>query len=335
MSEGVLPATAGRSAQRAAVAKLGRARAQGVAGGRFGGGRWSAWPWLALLPSLALLAVFGLVPFVWAFTTSFYRYEVGGESEWVGLDNYVEYLTADPTLLASVGHMLFFTAVGLAASLTVPLVAAKLIFEVTRLHRGPAGERLAHGYRVLFLIPIVVPGVAVQMIWSGGVYADDGLLDSLFSPLGIEAGGLLVRPATAMLAVAMVGFPFAQGINVLIFYAGFAEIPESVHEAATLDGASGVRKFLSVDVPMLLSQVKLLAILAMIAGIQGFEGVFIMTRGGPGFETMVPGLWMYYNAFSFQRMGYACAIGVMLFLLVLAVTFANTKLLRSSQDLQR
>jgi len=75
-------------------------------------------------------------------------------------------------------------------------------------------------------------------------------------------------------------------------------------------------------------------ILTVIAGVQGFEHIFILTEGGPGFKSMVPGLWMYYNAFSFQRMGYACAIGVVLFAVILSLTILNVKYLKTSESLQ-
>jgi raffinose/stachyose/melibiose transport system permease protein len=101
-----------------------------------------------------------------------------------------------------------------------------------------------------------------------------------------------------------------------------------------LDGARGLRKFVRIDVPLVMSQIKLLTILTVIGTVQGFEGMFILTKGGPGFNTMVPGLWMYMNAFSFQRMGYACAIGVILFLLILGLTILNMKYFRSSEDLR-
>jgi len=134
--------------------------------------------------------------------------------------------------------------------------------------------------------------------------------------------------------VMFMGFPFAGGINILIYYAGLAGISESVHEAAELDGAKGLYKFLKVDVPLVMSQIKLLTILTVIGTVQSFETLFIMTKGGPGFRTMVPGLWMYMNAFSFQRMGYACAIGVILFLLILGLTVLNLRYFRSSEDLR-
>ena len=89
-----------------------------------------------------------------------------------------------------------------------------------------------------------------------------------------------------------------------------------------------------VDIPMIMSQLKLIVILTIIGGVQGFTNIFILTRGGPGFKTMVPGLWMYFNAFSFQRMGYACAIGVILFVIIFGLTLINIKYFRSSEEIQ-
>jgi raffinose/stachyose/melibiose transport system permease protein len=250
-----------------------------------------------LLPTFGLLAVFSLVPFLWAFATSFYDYEVGGGSTFVGVANYVEYLS-DPTLFTSFANLVYL-------------------------------------YRVLFLIPVVVPGVAGLMIWQNMIYGDGGLLNELLRLVGREdlTRGWLTDPQTVLWAVVFIGFPFAGGINILIYFAGLAGIPDSVHEAAELDGARGVGKFLKIDVPLVQSQIKLLTILTVIGTVQGFEGMFILTKGGPGFNTMVPGLWMYMNAFSFQRMGYACAIGVILFLLILGLTMLNMRYFRSSEAL--
>ena len=94
-----------------------------------------------------------------------------------------------------------------------------------------------------------------------------------------------------------------------------------------------MKKFLLIDVPLVMSQIKLLVMLTIIGGIQAFEGVYVLTMGGIGFKSMVPGLWMYYNAFFFQRMGYACAIGVMLFGLILILTILNLRYFRSSEEM--
>ncbi len=284
--------------------------------------------YVLLSPTFILLAVFCFVPFVWAFTTSFYDYEIGGDSAFIGLANYGEYLQ-DPTFWSSFWNLLFLTVFSVVVGVVFPFGVAKLIFSLS-------SERARYVYRTIFLVPIVVPGVAVLMIWGGLVYGDNGLVNEVLRLAGLKGMtyGWLSDPDTVLWAVAFIGFPFASGINILIYYAGLASIPESVHEAAELDGASGLRKFFAIDVPLVLSQVKLLVILTVIGVVQGFQGMFILTRGGPGFRSMVPGLWMYFNAFSFQRMGYACAIGVVLFLIILVLTVLNLRYFKSSEDMQ-
>lgn len=282
-----------------------------------------------LLVPLVLLVLFIYLPVVWAFIASLFEFEIGGERRFVGLANYVEFLTRDSVTWPSFGHMAFLTAFAVAVRLSVPLIVAKLI------HSLPF-EQPRYVYRILFLVPIVVPGVAIQLIWGGMIYNDIGLLNETLRALGLESWtrGWLSNPATALVAVAFVGFPFVGGFEVLIYYAGLSGIPESVNEAARLEGCTGARKFFLIDIPLVLSQLKLILILTLIGGIQGFESLFILTRGGPGFETTVPGLWMYLNAFSFQRMGYACAIGVCLFLLIFGLTILNMRYFKSTEELE-
>lgn len=280
-----------------------------------------------ITPTFILLGVFSLVPFVWAFWTSFFDYEVGGDRQFVGLSNYGEYLL-DPTLGQSFLNMAILTVIGVFIVISVPLFIAKLIFSLSN-------EKWRYLYRVLFLIPIVVPGIAGTLIWRGLIYGETGLVNETLKLVGLGeyAKGWLSDPSGALWAVAAIGFPFAGGINILIYYAGLASIPESVHDAASLDGATGLRKFFKMEMPLVLSQIKLLVILTVIGHVQAFESMFVLTRGGPGFKTMLPGLWMYMNAFTFQRMGYACAIGVILFILILGLTILNMKYFRSSESL--
>jgi raffinose/stachyose/melibiose transport system permease protein len=280
-----------------------------------------------ILPSMVLLAVFSLLPFLWAFWTSFFDYEVGGDTRFVGLANYGEYLT-DPTFLPSFANMAMLTLFHIGIVMIFPLFVARMIF-------GLSSERARYLYRLLFLIPIVVPGIAGTLIWRGMIYNDHGLVNETLRAFGMGglARGWLSDPRAAIWAVAAIGFPFAGGVNMLIYYAGLSGIPESVQDAAQLDGASGLRKFFRVEYPLLMSQVKLLVILTIMGGVQGFEGMLALTKGGPGFKTMLPGLWMYLNAFSFQRMGYACAIGVILFLLIMALTVLNLRYFKSAEEL--
>jgi len=282
-----------------------------------------------ILPAMVLLLLFVYAPVVWAVVSSFYQFEIGGAQTFVGLANYAEYLTSDPTCWPSMGVMLLLTLFAVLIRLTAPLIVAKLIYSLPR-------ERSRYIYRIIFLVPIVVPGVAVQLIWGGMIYSEHGMLNELLSSVGLAhwTHGWLSDPRTVLGAIVMMGFPFVGGFDVLIYYAGLSGIPDSVTEAAKLDGCVGVRKFFLIDIPMILSQLKLILILTIIGGLQGFEALFVLTKGGPGFKTMVPGLWMYFNAFSFQRMGYACAIGVILFLMIFGLTLLNIKYFKSSEELQ-
>ncbi|HOF38510.1 MAG TPA: sugar ABC transporter permease [Candidatus Hydrogenedentes bacterium] len=282
-----------------------------------------------LAVQMTLLVVFVYVPVFWAFSKSFFQFEVGSESHFVGFANYTELLFRDPTTLPSLLHMLFLTAFAVCVRLTIPLVVAKLIHSLSR-------EKSRYLFRILFLVPVVVPGVAVQLIWFGMIYNDRGMANELLRAVGLEhwVRGWLSDPSTALVAVAFVGFPWVGGFEVLIYYAGLSSIPESVTEAALLEGCTGIQKFFRIDIPMVMSQLKLILILTIIGGVQSFESLFILTKGGPGFKTMVPGLWMYFNAFSFQRMGYACAIGVCLFFIIFGLTVLNMRYFRSTTELE-
>lgn len=283
---------------------------------------------LLLIP-LALLGVFVYAPFFWAFTGSLYEFEVGAPARFVGMNNFTEIFSRDPIIWPAFSNMLFLTVFMLCVRLTIPLIVAKLIFSLP-------GERSRYLYRIIFLVPIVVPAVAVQLVWRDIVYADHGLVNKLLETAGLEhlIRGWISNPRTALTACVMVGFPFAGGIEILIYYAGLSGIPQSVNEAAKLEGCVGLRKFFYIDIPMVMSQIKLMLVLTIIAGVQTYENLFILTRGGPGFTTTVPALWMYYNAFSFQRMGYACAIGVCLFLVVFTLTALNMRYVRSTEELE-
>lgn len=278
---------------------------------------------------LIMLTIFVYLPVIWAFCGSMYRFEVGGESVFVGLQNYKEFLFDDPTTLPSFINMFLLTAFGVCIQLTVPLIVAKLIYSLS-------SERSRYIYRIIYLVPIVVPGVAVQLLWAGVVYGDRGMLNEILRVFGLETWthGWLSDPGTALIALACTGFPWVGGFQVLIYYAGLSGIPESVNEAALLEGCVGMKKFFLIDIPMVMSQLKLILILTIIGGVQGFEGIFIMTRGGPGFKTTVPGLMMYLNAFSFQRMGTACAIGVVLFAIIFSLTFLNMRYFKTTEQLE-
>jgi raffinose/stachyose/melibiose transport system permease protein len=130
----------------------------------------------------------------------------------------------------------------------------------------------------------------------------------------------------------LVGFPWIAGINFLIYLAGLQGIPTEVMDAAAVDGATGFRRFWLIDLRLIMGQIKLLVILSVVFSLQSFVLILIMTNGGPGYASMVPGLLMYKAAFQDGRFGYACAIGTVLFVVIFALTYINMRYIRSETD---
>lgn len=284
--------------------------------------------YLFLTPSFVLLILFSYYPIASAITHSFTEWKGSGDSTFIGLANFRE-LFKDDILRDSVGNMVKLLLGGIVISLTVPLAVAELIFSL----RSPRAQYL---YRVLFVVPMVVPGVVVLLIW-GFIYDNNlGLLNQALDVLGL--GGLkhawLGEPGLALYALLFIGFPWVGGFGLLVYYAGLQNIPQDVFDSCRIDGATGLARFRFIDLPLLMGQVKLLVVLGVIGGLQGFQTQLLLSNGGPAYATMVPGMHMYQNAMSFDRMGYACAIGVVLFLVILLLTYINMRYLRSSMEYQ-
>ncbi|MBN1541636.1 sugar ABC transporter permease [candidate division KSB1 bacterium] len=298
---------------------------------KYGGKTVSRWNRVAplyglILPTFVLLLVFNYYPAFLAFFRSLYEWDVGGKAVFVGLGNFYE-LFADPIFRKSainIGKLVLFIMV---VNLTVPLLVAELIFMIR-------SERVNYALRVLFALPMLIPPIVIWVLWKF-IYSDAGILTVLLETLGKPEWiyGWLSHPKTALAAVAFTGFPFAVGFNILVYYTGLTQIPRSILESAHLDGAGPWQVFRHIHLPLLRGSIKLLSVLTLIAVLQGFESVYVLTGdGGPGYETIVPGLYMFFNGFTYNRMGYACAIGVVLFTVMLLFTLVNQRLLRCDTD---
>jgi raffinose/stachyose/melibiose transport system permease protein len=223
--------------------------------------------------------------------------------------------------------MVILTVAAVLIALTLPLLAAALIFHLRNL-------RFAYFYRVLLVVPLVVPGLVVLMIWKFMYSPNIGLINQFLDLVGLQTWA---RPwlgdfNLALYAVIFIGFPWVAGISTLIYLAGFQAIPAELLDSAAVDGASTFQRFRSVEIPLVMSQIKLIVILTVIGAIQNYTTILVMTNGGPGTTTMVPGLYLYRNAMTYNKMGYACALGTMLFALTLVLTYLNIRYVKSSVE---
>lgn len=190
--------------------------------------------------------------------------------------------------------------------------------------------------RTLFVVPIVLPAVVEILVWNNIYDPAIGLLNESLKLLGLEEWTRVWYgdPNVALSSVLFIGVPWVNAFALLIFYGGLISISDEIIDSSKVDGANTFRRFWSIDLPLLMGQVKLLLILNFINAVQTFELVFLTTGGGPGAATYVPALELYYMAMRMDRMGVASAIGMILFVIILLGTILNMRFVRSSTEFQ-
>ncbi|MEO3876238.1 sugar ABC transporter permease [Nonomuraea sp. B12E4] len=267
--------------------------------------------WLFIIPALAFYAVFVLRPVALTFQYSLYEWDGIGPSTWAGVANYGKVFT-DPDLFDSLINafelIVFFSAIPVVLGLAI---AATI--------RRVAESRLALVARTVLFLPQVIPLVAAGIAWSW-LLASTGVINQLLSLIGL---GRVTRAwlgdfATALPAVGMIGAWVLLGLCTLLLLAGMSKIDPALYEAARLDGAGPWREFVSITVPSLRQEIAVCVTVTVIAALASFDIIYISTQGGPGNTTMVPGLQIFYLAFSEREVGTASALAMVLMLLVIA-----------------
>lgn len=280
--------------------------------------------YLMLLPTFVLLLTFNYYPAFMGLYRSFFIWDVGLPAEFVGLGNFTKLFGEDLVFRKSLGNVAILTIWRVISGVTIPFLVAELIFNL----RNHVSQ---YTYRVLMILPTVVPGIVHLLLWQFIYDGTHGLLNAILAGVGLESWQQpwLGNPKTSLYAVTFMGFPWVSGVTVLIYMAGLQGISREIIDSAAVDGATGLRRIWSIDLPLIMGQIKLITVLAVIGGLQGWVGIFVMTNGGPGTASMVPGLWMYNNAFLWNKMGYASAIGMFLFILIFSMTLINMKFVKS------
>ena len=281
--------------------------------------------YLFLLPTVALLVVFNYYPAFSGIVHAFTVWKPGVSTEWVGLQNF-RALVADRYLWIGTWNAVILIITGFL-KLLMPLLVAELIFHLRN-------DLMRYVFRTLFVLPLIVPGVVGVLLWVNIYDPNIGLANQTLRSMGLEnmTRVWLGDASTALWAIVFMGFPWISAFALLIFYGGLISIPGELFDAAKVDGASGLRTFWSIHIPLLLGQIRLLLILGFIAGVQEFSAVYLTTGGGPGSATYVPALELYYQAVRFNNFGLASAIGAVLFLIIMAGTIINLRYVKSSVE---
>lgn len=296
--------------------------------------------YLFVFPSLALVLLFAYFPSLSAIYHSFFNWQGGSMKQFVGLANFRVALS-DSVLWGS-----FVTIAILVVANLFKMVPSILI--AVLIHRLKS-DRWQYWYRVVLVIPMIVPGLVTLFIWKFFFDPNIGLLNSILQATGLKTvlvnidqvfgwGVFLAdapiswlgNPHLIIPALILWGFPWIGAVGVLIYLSGLQSIGEEIYEAAELDGINSWQKFIYIEFPLIMTQVRLSLVLMVIGTLQGFglQLLLLGPDGGAGGAGMVPGLWMFNRAFQAGEFGYACAIGMILFIFILALTWINDKYVR-------
>lgn len=291
--------------------------------------------YLYLLPALAILAVFRVLPIILSLRVSLYDWGMAGPRAFVGLGNYLAVLR-DPMFWKSLVNTGWYMA------FSIPLEVSLALFVAVLLNQKIRGLGI---YRTIYYLPVVTSIVAVSIVWRWILHPDRGLLNYVLSWFGADGlrwlqdprglfqlilgdkdnrlPYLLRGPSIAMCSLIMMGVWKSLGYNIVIFLAGLQNIPKTYYEAARIDGAGRIRLFRSITWPLISPTTYYVLIMSSIVAFETFAQVWIMTGpppGGPLSTTKVVMYYFYENSFELWRLGYGSAIAFFAFLIILGLT---------------
>ncbi len=267
--------------------------------------------YLFLVPYLVVFILFRFGPTLAGFGISLLNWNILGKPHYIGLNNYIG-LASDSQFFQSITNTLYFVLLTAPALVVFGLLLALLVNQ--NLH----GRNLA---RTVIFTPYVVMSTVVGVIWLWIFNNQTGILNFYLGFLGIHSVPWLSSTNFAMPAVSIATLWWSMGFNMIIYLAGLQDIPQELEEAARVDGATELAIFRWITLPLLAPTTYVVTLLTLINTVQVFDQIYVMTGGGPGLATLTMIQYLYYQAFSYFRLGYGSAVAyaVLLILVLLAV----------------
>ncbi len=263
-----------------------------------------------LAPWLIGFLVLQLYPFITSLYYSFTDYSLAGSPKWAGIENYVRLFTKDPEFSNSLSVTIRYTLITVPGKLVMALAVALF------LNRDIKGINFI---RTVYYIPSLFGGsVAVAILWKL-MFLDNGVINGMLGALGFETIRFWGDPKYALGTISALEM-WQFGSSMVMFLAALKQVPKSLYEAASIDGANPVRRFFSVTLPQITPIIFFNTIMQTINALQNFTSAFIITNGGPLKSTNVLGMKLYKEGFKYYKMGYASAISWVIFVLIMVVT---------------
>ncbi len=276
--------------------------------------------WLFLLPALILFALFQWYPMLKAIWVSFFNYSYVGKSVFIGLKNYIRAFK-DPIFWIAWKNTFYAGFLSIVIGFVPPIFVAIILNEV---------RKFKSFFKVSFYIPVITSMVIISIMWKWIYNPDYGLLNWFLSLFGFEKLGWLTDPKLSMPSIVLMASWKALGRGVIIYLAALQNVPEQLYEAAEIDGAGFWHKVWHITIPSIMPIMSIMLILKIIGSLQIFASVYIMTEGGPMYATEVVAHYIYNTAFRDMDMGYATAMAMIMFIVLMFVTYIQLKLKKSA-----
>jgi multiple sugar transport system permease protein len=278
---------------------------------------------ILLLPATLGLLIFAAFPIAQAFEISFYDAPLLSEQrEFVGLGNYLEALQ-DPEFQRSLLNTVLYTIAVVVLQVLVALLLAMLI------NRAFPGVGL---FRSAYFLPVITSLVVVSTVWKIMYHTDNGLINSMLRTTGLSALPWLTSPDLALFSIVIIGAWKEVGFSMLVLLGGLQSIPGDIYESCSIDGSNAWSTFWKITLPLLRRALLFVVVLSTINAFKVFIPIYVITNGGPSDSTLTLVFYIWQNAFSYFKLGYASALSFLLLALVLILTAAQFRLLRSNVE---
>jgi multiple sugar transport system permease protein len=279
--------------------------------------------YLFILPSLIGFITFIVVPMVRSVQISFTKWNLLRPPKYIGLENYQDAF-ADPRFWNALKVTAYYVVLNIPLQTVIALFMAVIIDRVTK----------SEVVRGLLIIPYLLSSVMVAMIWQWILDPNLGFLNIMLERVGLESQDFFFSLTQGIPTIAGVNIWQHMGFNALLFYAGIQSIPKSLYEAATIDGAGEWGMFRRITLPLLRPVTVFILVTSIIGSFQVFDTINVTTQGGPIDATRVIVYYIVQNAFELSKFGYAAALSVILFSLLIVITLFQMRILRgNSSDL--
>lgn len=266
--------------------------------------------YIYILPWLIGLVALQLYPFMSSFIYSFTDYNAFGKMNFIGLDNYIKLFTKDREFYKSLGVTIKYTLMTVPGKIILSLAIALM------LNKARKGIGVL---RTVFYLPSLFGGsIAVALLWKL-MFMDSGLINSILNFFKIAPISWLGDPKVALFTLSTLEV-WQFGSSMVMFLAALKQVPQSLYEAAGIDGANKVQAFLKITFPQITPILFFTIIMQTINALQNFTSAFVITKGGPVKSTYMLGLKLYNDGFAYHKMGYASASSWIIFMLILMVT---------------